>query len=328
MKKYLVTGGLGFIGSNFINTLFDNLVQAGESFEIHCVDKETYAASIKNLNSNVINSKQFLLHKKDIASEDVRNLIRDNVFEYCAHFAAESHVDRSIQNPLVFIETNVVGTANLLHAWKDFQTGRFLHVSTDEVYGSLNSGEAEEQDPLDPSSPYSASKAASDLLVLSYIRTYKIDAVVSRCTNNYGLNQNHEKLIPKMIENMILGKPLTIYADGSNIREWIHVLDHVAALLMLLRAKKLESNIYNIGSNVRLSNMEILSEIKKVNPTENIQVEHTSDRPGHDFRYAVNSERIQKELNWSTKLKLTDGLKELVENYKKFHSFEKSAEKI
>lgn len=328
MKKYLVTGGLGFIGSNFINTLFAKLVQYNEPFELHCIDKETYAASRNNLECAIAKSENFILHKFDIASQQARNVIRDNVFEFCAHFAAESHVDRSIENPLVFIETNVLGTANLLGAWKDFQNTRFLHVSTDEVYGSILNGEALETDSLDPSSPYSASKAASDLLVLSYIRTYNIDAVVTRCTNNYGLNQNKEKLIPKMIENMILEKPLTVYADGSNVREWIHVLDHVSALLILLEAKKLNYNIYNIGSNLRLSNMEILAEIEKVNPTKNILVEHTDDRPGHDFRYAVNSGRLQKEFAWTPTHKLSEGLMQLVENYNKYRSFEKSAKEI
>lgn len=328
MKKYLVTGGLGFIGSNFINALYETLIESSDNFEIHCVDKETYAGTIKNLSKEVSRSKNFIHHKLDISGSEVLDLIAGHRFEYCAHFAAESHVDRSIEDPLIFLQTNVIGTANLLNGWKENQTGRFLHVSTDEVYGSLNEGEAQEEDVLNPSSPYSASKAASDLLVLSYIHTYKIDAVVTRCTNNFGLNQNVEKLIPKLIQNTLSNKILTIYAEGTNVREWIHVSDHVKALLSLLSAKVLKYKVYNIGSRERRTNMEILDSIKLASGVADTRVEHTKDRPGHDFRYAVNSNRIESEFNWTAKYSIEEGLVEMVNSFRNFGSFEQSASEI
>jgi dTDP-glucose 4,6-dehydratase len=328
MKKYLVTGGLGFIGSNFINTLFENLIQAEEGFEIHCIDKETYAGTLRNLSKTVSSSKSFIHHKNDICDSQVLELMKNHRFEYCAHFAAESHVDRSISDPQLFLKTNVIGTANLLNGWRENQTGRFLHVSTDEVYGSLKVGEASEESALEPSSPYSASKAASDLLVLSYVHTYGIDAVVSRCTNNFGLNQNDEKLIPKLVKNILNDEILTIYAEGTNIREWIHVSDHVRALLNLLNAKVLNYKVYNIGSRNRMTNMQVLDSIKVTSGVLNPQIEHTEDRPGHDFRYAVNSERIEKELAWFANYSFEEGLREIIGSYRKFKSFEQSAREV
>lgn len=324
MKKYLVTGGLGFIGSNFINVLHKQLLIRGEEFQIHCIDKETYAAALDNLELEIQNSSRFVLHKMDICNPKIIQLMSQNQFEFCAHFAAESHVDRSIEEPSVFLQTNVMGTTNLLNGWRSFQRSRFLHVSTDEVYGSLQSGEALEDDPLDPSSPYSASKAASDLLVLAYIRTFQIDAVVTRCTNNYGLNQNKEKLIPKLIYNTLNGNTLGIYSDGLNIREWIHVKDHVYALLSLLEADRLERKVYNIGSGVRKTNLEIVEIIKRLSGFLDAEVEHTTDRPGHDFRYAVNSSLIRKEFNWAPESNLESGIEELINHFRTHGTFETS----
>ena len=324
MKKYLVTGGLGFIGSNFINILYKELLMHGEEFQIHCVDKVTYAASLNNLEKGIQQSDQFVLHKIDICGPEVINLMRDNKFTFCAHFAAESHVDRSIEEPSVFLQTNVMGTTNLLNGWRDYQKTRFLHVSTDEVYGSLERGEATEEDILNPSSPYSASKAASDLLVLAYVKTFQIDAVVTRCTNNFGLNQNKEKLIPKLINNTLNGINLGIYSDGLNIREWIHVNDHVMALLFLLEAKNLEKNVYNIGSGIRKTNLEIVEMIKNMSGFPNAVVEHTKDRPGHDFRYAVDSKLLRNELNWIPVAILEEGIMELIKHLRLFGTFETS----
>lgn len=322
MKKYLVTGGLGFIGSNFINSLFKILVSRKEEFQIHCVDKETYAASINNLELDIQKSDRFVLHKIDICGQEVIELMRDNKFAFCAHFAAESHVDRSIEEPSIFLQTNVMGTTNLLNGWRSFQTTRFLHVSTDEVYGSLVNGEATEDSILDPSSPYSASKAASDLLVLSYARTFEIDAVVTRCTNNFGLNQNREKLIPKLICDILNGRNLTIYSDGLNVREWVHVDDHVSALIALLDANKLNSKVYNIGSGIRKTNLEIVDLIMKVSEISDAVVEHTKDRPGHDFRYAVSSKLIHDELKWAPRNNLEFGIEQLVRKFKSTGTFE------
>jgi dTDP-glucose 4,6-dehydratase len=324
VKKYLVTGGLGFIGSNFINSLYKVLIRRGEEFEIHCVDKETYAASSNNLESEILNSIHFVLHKIDICGPEVINLMRNNNFVFCAHFAAESHVDRSIEEPSIFLQTNVIGTTNLLNGWRNYQTTKFLHVSTDEVYGSLESGEASEEHILDPSSPYSASKAASDLLVLSYIRTFQIDAIVTRCTNNFGLNQNREKLIPKLIFNIMNGSKLGIYSDGLNVREWIHVDDHVSALLALLGANKLKNKVYNIGSGIRKSNLEIVDLIKRISGIEDAVVEHTKDRPGHDFRYAVNSNLLCNELNWTPENNLEVGIEQLISHFRLTGTFETS----
>ncbi len=324
MKRYLVTGGLGFIGSNFINVLHKQLLTRGEEFQIHCVDKETYAASLNNLELEIQNSNRFAHHKIDICGPEIIQLMSQNEFEFCAHFAAESHVDRSIVEPSVFLQTNVMGTTNLLNGWKSFQKTRFLHVSTDEVYGSLESGEALENDPLDPSSPYSASKAASDLLVLAYVRTFHIDAVVTRCTNNYGLNQNKEKLIPKLIYNTLNEKVLGIYSDGLNIREWIHVKDHVRALLCLLEADSLDRRVYNIGSGLRKTNLEIVEIIKRLSGFLDAVVEHTTDRPGHDFRYAVDSSLIQREFKWQPESNLESGIGELINHFKLHGTFETS----
>lgn len=324
MKKYLVTGGLGFIGSNFINVLFQKLVESEQEFEIHCIDKETYAASLKNLDCEVQKSIRFILHKIDICDPKVIELIRENKFAFCAHFAAESHVDRSIEEPSVFLQTNVIGTTNLLNGWRAFQSTRFLHVSTDEVYGSLQHGEATELSALDPSSPYSASKAASDLIVLSYVRTFELDAVITRCTNNYGLNQNVEKLIPKLVSYAVGGKKLPIYSDGSNIREWIHVKDHVSALLKLLEAETLKKKIYNIGSGCRKTNLEIVELIRLASGIKNLKIEHTQDRPGHDYRYAVNSSEIRKELGWKPERNIETEIQQLVDHFKLFGTFETS----
>ena len=328
MKKYLVTGGLGFIGSNFINTLFEDLIQTEEGFEIHCIDKETYAGTLRNLSKKVSGSKSFIHHKVDICGSEALELMKNHRFEYCAHFAAESHVDRSINDPQLFLKTNVMGTTNLLNGWRENQKGRFLHVSTDEVYGSLKVGEASEESALVPSSPYSASKAASDMLVLSYVHTYGIDAVVSRCTNNFGLNQNDEKLIPKLVKNILNDEILTIYAEGTNIREWIHVSDHVRALLNLLNAKVLNYKVYNIGSRNRMTNMQVLDSVKVASGVLNPRIEHTADRPGHDFRYAVNSDRIEKEFAWFADYSFEEGLQEMIESYRKFKSFEQSAREV
>jgi dTDP-glucose 4,6-dehydratase len=311
MKKYLVTGGAGFIGSNFINIFYKKLVAAGDSFEIHCIDKLTYAGDVSFIDDEVRNSGSFFLHQVDIISSDIFEIFRKNIFAFGVHFAAESHVDRSIEGPAVFIETNVLGTANLLEAWRETQSSRFVAVGTDEVYGSMSVGFATEDTHLNPSSPYSASKTSADLIALSYRKTYLMDVVITRCTNNYGPNQNPEKFIPKMIQSLKENEELPLYGDGKNSREWIHVFDHVEAILMLLEANQLEHYIYNIGSGHELSNLELIEALRKIAVESKSEIKFVQDRPAHDFRYALNSTRIKEEFGWKPRVSFEQGLVEL-----------------
>ena len=227
------------------------------------------------------------------------------------HFAAESHVDRSIEGPAVFIETNILGTANLLEAWRETQSSRFVAVGTDEVYGSMSVGFASEDTHLNPSSPYSASKTSADLIALSYRKTYLMDVVITRCTNNYGPNQNPEKFIPKMIQNLKENEELPVYGDGKNSREWIHVSDHVEALLMLLEANQLKHYIYNIGSGHELSNIELIEVLRTIAVESKSEIKFVQDRPAHDFRYALDSTRIREEFGWKPRVSFEQGLAEL-----------------
>jgi dTDP-glucose 4,6-dehydratase len=311
MKKYLVTGGAGFIGSNYINALYSKLDLLNVDFEIHCIDKLTYAARLENIDLAVRNSERFIFHQIDINSKEISHILESNKFAYCINFAAESHVDRSIEGPLLFFHTNVLGTANLLNSWKETQQTRFIQIGTDEVYGSLDTGYANEMDPLKPSSPYSASKAGADLLALSFKYTFGLDVVVTRCSNNYGPNQNSEKFIPKMIGCIKAGIPLGVYGNGMNIREWIHVMDHVSALMLIADAESLKSDIYNIGSNLEKTNIEVIELLKLISNEADIKVNFISDRLGHDYRYALDSSKIDAELGWKPKFAFEAGLKEL-----------------
>jgi dTDP-glucose 4,6-dehydratase len=311
MEKYLITGGAGFIGSNYINALYAKLEQLNTDFEIHCVDKFTYAARLENIDTAVRNSKRFVLHRIDINSVEVLQILESHKFKYCINFAAESHVDRSIEGPMLFFQTNVLGTGNLLNFWRETQETRFVQVGTDEVYGSLSFGYAKEVDLLRPSSPYSASKAGADLLALSYKHTFGLDVVVTRCSNNYGPNQNSEKFIPKMIECIKAGAPLGVYGNGMNIREWIHVMDHVSALMLIADAESLQSDIYNIGSNLEKTNIEVIELLKQVAEKPDVKLNFIKDRLGHDYRYALDSSQILSELGWQPAFTFESGLKEL-----------------
>lgn len=311
MEKYLVTGGAGFIGSNYINALYAKLELLYGDFEIHCIDKFTYAARLENIDIAVRNSERFVLHRMDINSDEVSQILESHKFKYCINFAAESHVDRSIEGPMLFFHTNVLGTAKLLNSWKETQETRFIQVGTDEVYGSLSTGYAKEVDLLRPSSPYSASKAGADLLALSYKYTFGLDVVVTRCSNNYGPNQNSEKFIPKMIECIKAGIPLGVYGNGMNIREWIHVMDHVSALMLIADAEGLKSDIYNIGSNLEKTNLEVIELLKQVAKKPDAKLNFINDRLGHDYRYALDSSKILSELGWQPAFTFESGLKEL-----------------
>ena len=327
MKKIIVTGGLGFIGSNLIDLLIK------KKFYVINIDKVTYS-------SNFYNTKEFKKSKKyKFIKLDIKNKkINEILFKYrpdCIfNLAAETHVDRSIDNPESFIESNIVGVYNLLEAFKKYSKRfkcKLIHISTDEVYGDILKGRSNENYPYKPSSPYAASKAASDHLVSSYVRTYKIPAIVTNCSNNYGPRQHPEKLIPKIIYNIFNSKPLPIYGNGSNSREWIYVKDHCEALIKIYQKGK-NGEFYNIGSNKNLNNLEVCKKILKVSKhinkfDKNIKIVFVKDRPGHDIRYALNSNKIKKDLKWYPKTNFEEGIKLTFNWYKNNKSYYKSLSK-
>ena len=318
MKKIIITGGSGFIGSNLVNFLIK------KKYFVINIDKLTYSSN--KYNNKKTNSKNYRLYKFDINNKNkFIQIIKKYKPEAIFNLAAETHVDRSIDSPKNFIDTNILGVFNILESIRYCKKKnikvKLIHVSTDEVYGDIKKKyRSDENWSYEPSSPYSASKASADHLVKSYIRTYKINAVISNCCNNYGPFQFPEKLIPKMISNLFNNKNLPIYAKGQNSREWIHVDDHCNALFMLyLKGKSGES--YNVGSGINFSNIELVKKILKIFKTRNIKIGDKSkivfvkDRPGHDFRYALNSKKIFKEFKWKTKIDINKGLSGTVEWY-------------
>lgn len=325
MKKILVTGGAGFIGSNFIRYMFNHHTDVS----IINLDSLTYAGNLENL-KDIEQLSNYKFIKGNICDKTlVENIFRDYDIDYCVHFAAESHVDRSIIKPEVFIETNVLGTLVLLDAakkyWADndgFTAGKkFIQISTDEVYGSLGKdGYFTEQTPLAPNSPYSASKASADLLALSYWSTYKLPINITRCSNNYGPYQFPEKLIPLMINNAINNKPLPVYGDGLNIRDWLYVDDHARAIDLVIE-KGIVGEVYNIGGHNEKCNIEIVKTILKTvsqlsnsNANENL-ITYVEDRKGHDRRYAIDPNKISSELNWKPQIEFDNGIIKTVEWY-------------
>jgi len=314
MKKIIVTGGSGFIGSNLVNFLIR------KKFFVINIDKLTYSSN--NYKNNLRNKRNYKLIKLDINKKKVKEIIARYRPEAIFNLAAETHVDRSIDGPDKFIHSNILGTFNILeslrHLKKKKISPKLIHISTDEVYGDIKKGlRSNEGDNYRPSSPYSASKASADHLVKSYIRTFKINAVISNCCNNYGPYQFPEKLIPKMILNIFNNKPLPIYAKGKNSREWIYVEDHCEALFKLyLKGKNGES--YNVGSGVNLQNVDLVKRILNVCKIMNIKIgrktkiKFVTDRPGHDLRYALNNKKIFKDLKWKPKIKFMNGLKKTV----------------
>ena len=310
--RLLVTGGAGFIGSNFVRrTLSDPTSSVSK---IIVLDKLTYAGTFENIEELKDNLKFQFIHG-DINNETlVENLI--SKVDVVVHFAAESHVDRSISEAALFIETNVSGTANLLEVLRRFPKVKFLHVSTDEVYGSIEKGRWNEDFPLVPNSPYAASKAASDLLALAYQRTYGLDILISRCCNNYGPNQFPEKLIPLFITNLMRDKKVPVYGDGKNVREWIHVDDHCDALNLIIN-KGESGQVYNIGSSFELSNLEITQLILEIFQKGEESIEYVSDRPGHDFRYSLDYSKAKTKLGYLPRIEFKDGLRKTVEWYLK-----------
>ena len=330
MKKIIVTGGSGFIGSNLVNFLIK------KKFYVINIDKLAYSAN--NIVHKNKDSKFYKFYRLDINNKKkLIDIIKRYKPKAIFNLAAETHVDRSIDGPKNFIDTNILGTFNILEAIRMLNKKnikiKLVHISTDEVYGDIKKNKrSDENFSYEPSSPYSASKASADHLVKSYIRTYKINAVISNCCNNYGPYQFPEKLLPKMIFNIFNNKELPIYGKGKNSREWIHVKDHCEALFMLyLKGKSGES--YNVGSGVNLNNIDLIKKLLKLSKLLNIKVGKKTkivlvkDRPGHDFRYALNSKKIFNKLKWKAKIKLNDGLFETIKWYSNNKSYFKKISK-
>lgn len=340
MRTFLVTGGAGFIGSNFIHYMFRKY---GDSIRIINVDKLTYAGNLENL-KDIENNPNYTFVKADICDKEaIRKVFRENEIDRVIHFAAESHVDRSIKDPDLFVRTNVLGTVNMLdcakEAWElsegpdplgNYKEGKkFLHVSTDEVYGSLPEDPNAffyETTPYAPHSPYSASKASSDLFVKAYMDTYHFPANITNCSNNYGPYQFPEKLIPLMINNALSGKKLPIYGDGKNVRDWLYVEDHCKAIDLVQEKGKLFET-YNIGGHNEKQNIEIVKTIlevlreelpdtdpRKANVSEDL-IEYVEDRKGHDRRYAIAPDKIHRELGWQPETMFKDGIRKTIQWY-------------
>jgi len=314
MQKILVTGGMGFIGSNFIRFVLN----LNQEFEIINIDKLTYAGNPENLKDIAEKyPNNYKFYKIDICDfEPVDEIINKNNINYIVNFAAESHVDRSINNPSLFCETNISGTINLLNSAKKNKVKKYLQISTDEVYGSLNFNDApfNENHQLAPNSPYSASKASADLLVRAYYKSFNLPVNITRCSNNYGPYQFPEKLIPLMINNALNNKKLPVYGKGINVRDWIHVKDHCKAILMVLLEGEI-GEIYNIGGDSEVANIDLVKDLLKILDKPESLITFVTDRPGHDLRYAINHDKITKDLSWKPKIKLDNGLKMTVKWY-------------
>jgi len=315
MKKIIVTGGLGFIGSNLIEILLN------KNYFVINLDKVTYSSNFYNTKEYSKN-KNYKFIKLDIGSKNLKKILFKHKPVCIFNLAAETHVDRSIDKPDDFIKSNIVGVYNLLESFKEFSRKnktRLVHISTDEVYGDILKGRSSEKYAYKPSSPYAASKAASDHLVYSYIRTYNIPAIVTNCSNNYGPKQHPEKLIPKLIYNIINNLPLPIYGKGTNSREWIYVKDHCEALIKVFLKGKI-GEFYNIGSNKNLNNLEVTNKLlnrsKKLFKIGNkVKINFVKDRPGHDVRYALNSNKIKSKLNWRPKTNFEKGILSTIKWY-------------
>jgi len=312
LVRILVTGGAGFIGSNFIRYALRN----HPDWYVTNLDKLTYAGNLENLR-DIEGSSRYSFIKGDIADRElVDALFRENHFDSVVNFAAESHVDRSILDPAPFIDTNIKGTQVLLEAARQHGISRFVQVSTDEVYGSLGPADPPftEESPLRPNSPYAASKAAADMMVRAYYKTYGVPSVVTRCSNNYGPYQFPEKLIPLMITNALEDKPLPVYGDGQNVRDWIHVEDHCRAIDLVIQGGQ-AGEVYNIGASCEMKNLDVVRAVLEVLGKPESLITFVPDRPGHDRRYAIDATKISKELGWKPRYRLLGVLPELVRWY-------------
>ena len=332
MKKFVVTGGSGFIGSNLTKFLLN------KKYFVINIDNLSYSANPYNL-KQVIGNKNYRFFKQDINNQtQIFDILKRFKPSGIFNLAAETHVDRSIDDPKKFINNNILGVYNLLealnkYAKKNKKKIKLIHVSTDEVYGDIKIGKrSDENFSYNPSSPYSASKASADHIIKSFVRTYKLPAVISNCCNNYGPNQFPEKLIPKLIYNIINNKPLPIYGKGRNSREWIHVTDHCEALLRIFLKGKIGES-YNVGSNQNINNVNLTKKLllivknKSLRINKKVKIIFVKDRPGHDFRYALNSNKILKKLGWKAKISLNKGLSQTFDWYINNKSFFNSVSK-
>lgn len=310
----MITGGAGFIGSRFAELLITQEIP-NQFSSITVVDNLTYSGNLSNLDS-IISTPKFYFHQVDICNQiEVENVIKEHEIDLIANFAAESHVDRSIDSSYEFLQTNVMGTQNLLDLAKKYRIKRYLQVSTDEVYGSIPMGSWEEDEPLKPNSPYSASKAGADLLVLAYGKTYGMNVGITRCCNNYGLRQFPEKIIPLFISNLIDGKRVPIYGDGNQIREWIHVDDHCRGIFTVLQ-NGIPGEIYNIAGTDELRNIDLAKKIiSYFKQSEETAFEFVEDRKGHDIRYSLTGNKSRDELGITPKIDFETGLRETIEWY-------------
>ena len=313
MKKIIITGGLGFIGSNLIKILNK------KKFFIINIDKISYASNKNNIPNNI---KNYKFYKENINNKySIVKILKKYKPSLIFNLAAETHVDKSIDGPKSFINSNILGVFNLLEAIRMYNKKlKLINVSTDEVYGDINKLSSKENDAYNPSSPYSASKASGDLLIKSYIRTYNLPAVITNCCNNYGPNQYPEKLIPTIIYKITRNETIPIYGNGKNVREWIHVNDHCEALIKIAINGKIGES-YNIGSGVKIQNIELMNKIisifEKINTNQKnkINFHFVKDRPGHDFRYSLNSSKLKTELKWKCKINFNEGLKDTINWY-------------
>lgn len=308
----IVTGGAGFIASNFIFYM----LRKYSDYKIICVDKLTYAGNMSTLEPVL---DKIVFEKVDICDrEEINRIFEEQKPDIVVNFAAESHVDRSIEDPGIFLQTNIMGTANLMDACRKFGIKRYHQVSTDEVYGDLPLDRPDlkftEETPIHTSSPYSSSKAAADLLVGAYHRTYGLPVTISRCSNNYGPYHFPEKLIPLMIANALADKPLPVYGKGENVRDWLYVEDHCSAIDAIIHKGK-EGEVYNIGGNNEVQNIDIVKMICKALDKPESLIEFVTDRKGHDLRYAIDSSKIQQELCWAPATKFEDGLQKTIDWY-------------
>ncbi len=312
--KYLVTGGAGFIGSNFMYYMTEKYP---EDYFV-CIDALTYAGNYNNIKP-LESRKNFKFVHGDIRDKElIDKLFEEEKFDYVVNFAAESHVDNSIKNPNLFADTNVLGTMTLMNAAKRFGVKRYHQVSTDEVYGDLPLDRPDltfdENNPIKTSSPYSASKAGADLQVLAYARTFNLPITISRCSNNYGPYQFPEKLIPVVISKALNDEPIPVYGNGQNVRDWIHVHDHNVGVDLILKYGK-NGEIYNLGGHSERTNLEVVKTILKQLDKPESLITFVKDRPGHDLRYAINSTKAEKELNWNRTYTFEDGIKETINWY-------------
>lgn len=312
--KLIVTGGAGFIGGNFVHYM----LQEHPGDQIICLDKLTYAGNLSTL-ADVMDHPNFQFVKMDICDRDsVYGLFEKEKPDVVINFAAESHVDRSIENPEIFLQTNIIGTSVLMDACRKYGIQRYHQVSTDEVYGDLPLDRPDlfftEETPIHTSSPYSSSKAGADLLVMAYYRTYGLPVTISRCSNNYGPYHSPEKLIPLMIINALHDRPLPIYGDGLNVRDWLYVEDHCRAIDLIIRKGKV-GEVYNVGGHNEMRNIDIVKLIcQELGKPESL-ITHVTDRKGHDRRYAIDPEKIHRELGWLPETKFADGIKKTIQWY-------------